>query len=453
MRMTSIHFFALFLAAFEMATACKHAPFVGRSVSASPQAALRDLVAPGVDGAPARVVFEDKGKVHVRGCPASAVIPVSGTLSASHCDIDLHIQPIPAPTYRERLAKALGVRPPDVVLRTELEVEKVDFDFGRLQSRQLDIHHSGRVDDASLAPQIDRAGARGLELRAKLVTTRSRNAQFARIISGLRSTSAKRFFAPGIDQKVAMAPFEAPAQRVNIIGPGSCVKRNSIGMLFCDIPAGSFVMGAPPAPPSRPANPEEQPPHLVTLTGAFEMMATEVTQGMWLAIMGRNMSRFVAAGNPVERVTYEEITGEFLPRLNERLASEGYRYRLPTEAEWEFACRAGKDGDFGIDGDPGEFSWNTANSERESSRVGLLRPNAFGLFDMHGNVREMVFDAFTPYDPDPVSDPVVSNGDGQTSRGGGWRDPDLAGRCAARGLLLPGVPDENTGFRLVRSRH
>mgnify|MGYP006276510853 CR=1 FL=1 len=440
------------LALIHGAVACKHRPSM---TSTSPAAALRDVEVPGVDGAPARVIFEDKGKVHVRGCPANKVIPVSGTLSARDCDVDLKISALPAATYKDRLAKALSVRSGESVARAEIEVEKVDFESTKLRRNQLDIRLSGRIDDASLIPQINRSDARGMELRAKLVTVRSRNAQFERVIHALKFTSAKQYYAPGIDQSVALAPFEAPARRMNIISPGSCVKRNELGMVFCDIPAGSFVMGSAPAAPPLAANPEEQPPHVVTLTSAFEVMATEVTQAMWMSVMEQNPSQFPAPGNPVERVTFDEVTREFLPRLNQRLRQDGYVYRLPTEAEWEYACRAGKNGNFGIDGESENFAWTISNSERETSRIGLLKPNVFGLFDMHGNVREMVLDEFAPYPGDssgPLTDPVVTSGDGNTARGGGWRDPESMSRCATRGLLLPSTREESTGFRLARVR-
>lgn len=413
---------------------------------------LRDIEVPGIDGAPARVVFEDKGKVHVRGCAQGVAVPVGGVLTREVCSVDLGLAPLAVATYRDRLGKALGVRSADSIAKSEAEVEQADFELARLQGRQLDIRLGGRIDDASLIPEINRAEGRSLELRARLVTARSRNEQFDRIMANLKSSSSIRLYGPGIDQKAALAPFDEPAQRVNIISPGSCVKRNEIGMVFCDIPAGKFVMGAPPADATRARNTEEQPQHEVTISSDFEMMATEVTQAMWVAVMGQNPSQFNAPGNPVERVTFDEVVKEFMPRLNARLVSDNYRYRLPTEAEWEYACRAGKGGDFGIDGDPRQFSWTLFNSERESSRVGQLKANAFGLFDMHGNVRELVLDAFTPYGPEAVTDPLVTSGDGQIWRGGGWRDMDSMSRCATRGLVVPGQKDDSLGFRLVRVR-
>lgn len=434
----------IFLIILAAACGCRH--------RIDPIAKFHEMELAGTDDAPARVLFEDRGKVHVRGCPSTFVVPATGLVAKAQCNIDLNIAPIASPSYKARLAKSLSVRSTDVMTKSEIEVERNEEALAKLQKSQLDIRLAGRVDDGTIVNEILRAEAHSLDLRAKLVAAKSRSFQFDRIMKSLKTTTNTRFFGPGIDQQAALAPFETKKSRDHIIARGSCVKRNELGMVFCDIPAGTFIMGAPKNEANPAQNPEEQPQHQVVLTSDFELMATEVTQAMWMAVMVRNPSQFIAPGNPVEKATYEEVTLEFIPRLNARLKSDGYLYRLPTEAEWEYACRARHTGNFGIDGDSKNFAWLLGNSERETSSVARLRPNGFGLFDMHGNVRELVQDAFAPYESDPVIDPVIADGDGQISRGGGWRDPDGLAKCATRGLAISNLRDEGTGFRLVRVR-
>lgn len=415
-------------------------------------AKLHDVEVPGVDGAFARVVFEDRGKVMVRGCPETVVVPPDGVLTRVQCNVDLKILPLTISVYKDRLAKALSVRSLALMTKSEEELDRSEIDLARLQKVQLDIRLAGRVDDGTIIAQIVAVEARSLDLRAKVIAAKSRNAQFDRIMRNLGATTSTRLFGPGIDQQAALSPFEVGAAiHENIIVPGSCVKRNDLGMVFCDIPAGTFTMGALPNDVTHSANPEEVPEHRVTISGDFEMLSTEVTQAMWNAVMGRNPSQFIAPGNPVEKVTYEEVTLEFIPRLNARLKADGYLYRLPTEAEWEYACRARHAGDFGVEGDVKGFAWLLFNSDRETSPVGRLRPNAFGLFDMHGNVRELVQDAFARYSDEALTDPLVSDGDGQISRGGGWRDFDGQAKCASRGVAISTLRDEATGLRLVRN--
>lgn len=442
MRVDRIMILIIFL--MSLAPACRH--------RADPIAKLNEMQLTGAVESPGRVLFEDRGKVHIRGCPETFMSPAGRAVTKAQCNIDLKIAPIATVNYKSRLAKALSVRSIDALTKAEIEVENREAVLAKLQKSLLDIRMAGRVHDGGIVAEILRAESHSLDLRAKLVAAKSRSFQFDRIMKSLRNTTSTRFFGPGIDQQAALAPFETKKIHDNIIVPGSCVKRNELGMVFCDIPAGMFVMGAPKNEADPAQNREEQPEHQVSLTSDFEMMATEVTQAMWMAVMVRNPSQFIAPGNPVEKATYEEVTLEFLPRLNARLKSDGYLYRLPTEAEWEYACRARHTGPFGIDGDSKTFAWLIGNSERETSSVSRLRPNNFGLFDMHGNVRELVQDAFASYENEPVSDPVIADGDGQISRGGGWRDPDGLAKCTTRGLAIANQRDEGTGFRLVRVR-
>jgi formylglycine-generating enzyme required for sulfatase activity len=180
------------------------------------------------------------------------------------------------------------------------------------------------------------------------------------------------------------------------------------------IPAGSFMMG------SNQGQANEQPVHRVSINYDFEMGKTEVTQGLWKAVMGNNPSRLhceprtVACqsdNNPVETVSWEDIQ-LFIAELN---AQTGKTYRLPSEAEWEYACLAGNNSDTYCGGNsPVGVAWFDINSERETHPVATKRANAWGLYDMSGNVYEWVQDYYSQdYNGAP------DNGRARTSPGNG----------------------------------
>ena len=188
--------------------------------------------------------------------------------------------------------------------------------------------------------------------------------------------------------------------------PASPIK-NSIGMKFVYIEPGSFDMGSPLDEPGRQ---DRETQHKVTLTQGYYMQTTEVTQGQWRSVMGdnNNPSGFKECGDrcPVEKVSWDDVQ-KFIKKLNQK---EGVSaYRLPTEAEWEFACRAGGRGD--AYGRTSDISWIYWNTEGVKQPVGTLGPNTFWLFDMLGNVAEWS-------DPLPFeSQPIASLHGGSTERG------------------------------------
>ena len=209
-------------------------------------------------------------------------------------------------------------------------------------------------------------------------------------------------------------------------------------MEFMRIPAGEFRMGST----SAEAFETEQPVTRVRISRAFDLGKYEVTQAQWQAVMGTNPSHFAGCERcPVERVSWYEVHG-FIGRLN--VGEEEMRYRLPTEAEWEYAARAGTIADRYSE-NLDEIAWFAENSGGRTHPVGQKVPNQFGLHDMLGNVWEWVEDWYGAYPGGTVMDPRgPSTGPGRLIRGGAWRYD--AKRCRASGRS-DGQPDVHLGYR------
>jgi formylglycine-generating enzyme required for sulfatase activity len=231
---------------------------------------------------------------------------------------------------------------------------------------------------------------------------------------------------------------------------------NSIGMRLVLIPSGEFLMGSPAS--DKDAGQNEKPQHRVRITRSFYLGATEVTQGQYRAVTGQSPSSFKGSDDlPVETVSWNEAIG-FCDRLNELEKGHlgGARYRLPTEAEWEYACRGGSTTRYSFGDDAaslGEFAWYRDNSGRETHRVGQKRSNAFNLYDMHGNVWELCQDWYVKdyYGRSPVADPPgPPQAENRVGRGRGWDSPPLGCRSASRFGSKPGYRNKNLGFRLAR---
>ena len=187
------------------------------------------------------------------------------------------------------------------------------------------------------------------------------------------------------------------------------------------IPPGEFMMGSPDS--DRAASPREKPQHRVRITKPFYMGKYPVTQEQWQAMMGENPAHFKGPKNPVETVSWDECL-QFLRRLNEKVG--GGKFQFPTEAQWEYACRAGSTTHYCFGDDDarfGEYGWYSGNSGGKSHPVGEKKPNAWGLYDMHGNVWQWVGDWYDHdyYAHSPVDDPTgPATGTTRLSHGGCW---------------------------------
>ena len=204
-------------------------------------------------------------------------------------------------------------------------------------------------------------------------------------------------------------------------------------------------MGSPSSEKGR-DNDETQ--HRVTLTKGFYMGETEVTQGLWQEVMGANPSYNEVGDNyPVEKVSWNNCQ-DFLRKLNAK-APAGWRFALPTEAQWEYACRAGTTGAYGGSGNLDEMGWYDGNSGNKTHPVAQKRANAWGLYDMHGNVWEWCADWFGNYPSGAVTDPTGGALGGRVLRGGSYWDLPRGCRSAYRLRHIPGGRDRLFGFRLL----
>ena len=219
------------------------------------------------------------------------------------------------------------------------------------------------------------------------------------------------------------------------------------GFRFC--PAGTFDMGSP-SDEARRERDEVQ--HQVTFTQGFWMQETEVTQAMWNSVMDANPSRFQGDDNPVENVSWNDFQ-TFVEKLNAlKVAPEGYEFALPTEAQWEYACRAGTTD--ALYGALDEIAWHETNSGAKTHPVATKAANAWGIFDMIGNVSEWVADAKGAYPTEAVTDPVNPGAErsDRVTRGGSYDDDAEDCRAAARSDEEPGDRDEEVGGRLALVR-
>ena len=247
---------------------------------------------------------------------------------------------------------------------------------------------------------------------------------------------------------------QAPAEK-----PGKL--KNSIGIEFASIPAGKFLMGSPATEQER--DPDETR-HEVTLTHAFRLGVYEVTQAQYEQVMGENPSFSKGARLPVEQVSYLDAL-IFCRKLSDLPAEKaaGRKYRLPTEAEWEYCCRAGTSTPFHFGNElngtqancDGTFPYgNTQKGPflRETSPVGSYPPNAWGLYDMHGNVCEWCQDWSGDYPKQSVTDPRGPEaGSDCVLRGGCWGNVAADCRSAARRRNDPSYRNVRRGFRLALS--
>ena len=227
---------------------------------------------------------------------------------------------------------------------------------------------------------------------------------------------------------------------------------NSVGMRLTLIPSGEFTMGSPDPELERGA---DEVRHRVTISRSFYLGVYEVTQSEYKSVIGTNPSAHKRPTNPVEQVNWKDAV-EFCRTLSELPAEKaaGNRYRLPTEAEWEYACRAGTTTAFSFGDDKTllhQFGWFGGNSGLTRLHpVGMKKPNPWGLYDMHGNVWEWCHDWYAAYPTADVIDPAgPTSGDVRIDRGGSWHYLGRFCRSASRFRFAPAQRTSVLGFRVL----
>jgi formylglycine-generating enzyme required for sulfatase activity len=217
-------------------------------------------------------------------------------------------------------------------------------------------------------------------------------------------------------------------------------------MHFLRVPAGSFTMGSPPSEAGRK---QDEAQHVVTLTHPFWLCTTEVTARQYAIVMGQPAPKRGNFELPVSDVSWDDSI-EFCKILG---AKEGVPYRLPTEAEWEYACRAGTIEPFSGTGDIHQFAWFKGKSGGHLHPVGSLQPNDFGLFDMHGGVAEWCSDGYEPFSDRPQIDPRGRDGSlVRIVRGGSFEQSAEDCRSASRQAFPRNYKAEDVGFRVIIDR-
>ena len=357
--------------------------------------------------------------------------------------------------------------PPDMqadryLVRAQRQIEEQDFAGAKQSMEQileLQSQHGLEIPEEFFyryAEVLDRLELHdeAIEYATKYLTLAGRDGEHYREALELLDQAEQAKAAAEAARKRAEAAAEAARRRAEAAAEVARMKaeeRRKIvdalvaGNEFVRIPAGEFRMGSK----SSEADNDERPLTRVRISRGFYLGKYEVTQAEWEAVMGSNPSRFTECGPncPVEKVSWDDVQ-EFIRRLNATVGEE--RYRLPTEAEWEYAARAGTIGD--RYGNVDAIAWYQDNSGGRTHPVGRKAPNAWGLYDMLGNVWEWTQDWYGDYPGGSITDPQGSASGSKRVRRGGSRF-DVAGNCRAsnRFYASPGFRNRALGFRLLRT--
>jgi formylglycine-generating enzyme required for sulfatase activity len=318
----------------------------------------------------------------------------------------------------------------------------------RLRQAELKKQQDLEAEQAKRQRRQSEAGQQSQEEEPKQPNRLRLTRRNFMVIAGLSGVSVVAFAAiRGNSSKVSPIIISPPQPFTADLGNGA-----NLEMLY--IRNGKFTMGSPP---EEKGDEDERPQIKDVNISAFYMGKNEVTQAQWQAIMGNNPSKFQESGqNPVELVSWNDAQ-EFCKKLSQKA---GRQFRLPSEAEWEYACRAGTTTAYSFGNDAsqlGEYAWYDGNSENKTHPVGQKKPNAFGLYDMHGNVWEWCQDVYGKYGDDAsdrirkIGKAVGNENDNQDRllRGGSWSRGARVCRSAIRIRNTADLRHNGIGFRVV----
>ncbi|MDI9402319.1 MAG: SUMF1/EgtB/PvdO family nonheme iron enzyme [Limnohabitans sp.] len=332
---------------------------------------------------------------------------------------------------------------PDTLLAPEARAE-LEREAGRL--RQEIDGWKARVDRAAVAEVSvgDAAVARGDFLAARRVAkTLERVAGLHASIPPFLERVAQGLPAPAGCVVVTRNPDPSVVtdarglERMRATGLPWKIRHEKTGIVLVLCPPGEFMMGSPAAEAGR-SDVEIQ--HRRTIRRAFYLSETEVTQEVWQKAMGANPSRFRGATNPVEMVSWDDCQ-RFCAAMG---------LRLPSEAEWEYACRAGTTGAYA--GDLGSMAWCKDNSGGSTHPVAAKKANPWGFHDMHGNVWEWCEDAYGPYPSNGATEEAATIGAERVLHGGSWNSFTGSGRSSYRGRIAPhNTSNYGGGFRVAKT--
>ena len=378
-------------------------------------------------------------------------------------------------SLRAEVAMEMTSLPPKMERRTdsaEIPVKKVNRQpwiiaaavvFGLFALAKMSSQRDTAPDLVNKrAIQSDRENAQAADERARVAEQRTlqleqekqslakmaeeKEALAAKQQAGLNRAARERAEAEKLVEPTAERAPSSPRpgeERDFEIAPG-------VKMTMCWIPPGEFVMGSPAGEPGRS---EDEGQHQVKLSNGFWLAKTESTQAQWRAVMGNNPSRFKGDDLPVETVSWNDVAGPggFIEKANQADATGGDRFSLPTETQWEYACRAGSTGSYA--GVLDQMAWYGENAGMKTHPVGGKKANVWGLHDMHGNVSEWCAGGYVDYPRGEVTDPQGgASGSYRVGRGGSWSDGAVNCRVADRDYYgNPAYTINGVGFRVARS--
>ena len=334
------------------------------------------------------------------------------------------------------------------------KIEEAQDSLDRLQQRMdeqlTELHNQLEPAIAGQQAETRRLGQMEDQLFAAMTRQQAATQRQAELAEQVESVTQElreaRAELDAVQEEIAALAAAPPAAAAAKAEP-SKTWANTLGMAFLLIPAGSFDMG------SDSGDADERPVRPVTIDKPFYIGQFEVTQAQWHAVMESDPSKFTDDTNrPVESVSWNDAQ-EFIAKLN--ATEPGATYRLPTEAEWEYAARAGSATAYAFGDDAAQldaYAWYADNAGNITHPVGDKQPNAWGAHAMHGGVWEWVQDRYGPYPSEAAAgSPGPPPGNRRVIRGGSWLSPAADCRAASRSHAHPAFSGAHVGFRLVRT--